>query len=178
MYKPTTFTEMWARMPEAERRRVDELTEKLEAEIKFWDSLPEPVLLPLLGNVVAYSHPDRGVWAMKYRKPALSRYEQHLADMRRFAKIAGDWELQPNMFGNELDAGNGDGLAFDWSLDAFGRHIAAPTGGGAYGIHRKPAKPEDSLVGQHPKFFRGVSAYRYGAKPNDTGCQAVGGGQL
>ena len=42
MYKPTTFTEMWARMPEAERRRVDELTEKLEAEIKFWDSLPEP----------------------------------------------------------------------------------------------------------------------------------------
>ena len=42
MYKPTTFTEMWDRMPEAERRRVDELTEKLEAEIKFWDSLPEP----------------------------------------------------------------------------------------------------------------------------------------
>lgn len=42
MYKPTTFTEMWDRMPESERRRVDELTEKLEAEIKFWDSLPEP----------------------------------------------------------------------------------------------------------------------------------------
>ena len=42
MYKPTTFTEMWDRMPEAERRRVNELTENLEAEIKFWDSLPEP----------------------------------------------------------------------------------------------------------------------------------------
>lgn len=41
MYKPTTFTEMWTRMPEAERRKVEELTEKLEAEIKFWDSLPE-----------------------------------------------------------------------------------------------------------------------------------------
>lgn len=41
MYKPTTFAEMWARMPEAERGRVEELTERLEAEIRFWDSLPE-----------------------------------------------------------------------------------------------------------------------------------------
>ena len=63
MYKPTTFTETWDRMPEAERRRVDELTEKLEAEIKFWDSLPEPERNKLLEKPkIVYDSANDTLW--------------------------------------------------------------------------------------------------------------------
>lgn len=73
MYKPTTFTEMWDRMPEAERRRVDELTEKLEAEIKFWDSLPEPERNKRLEKPkIAYDSANDTLW-LKNGRPMSRR---------------------------------------------------------------------------------------------------------
>lgn len=76
MYKPTTFTEMWTRMPEAERRRVDELTEKLEAEIKFWDSLPEPERNKRLEKPkIAYDSASDTLWLKNGRPmPRLSGF--------------------------------------------------------------------------------------------------------
>lgn len=41
MGKWTTFDEMMARMPEEERRKVEELSKILIAEEEFWNSLPE-----------------------------------------------------------------------------------------------------------------------------------------
>ena len=79
---------------------------------------------------------------MKNPKPALSRYEKHMADMKRWDKMAHDWNLQPNMFGNELDAGNGDGVTFDWSLDFLGRHIATPIGGSVMVFILNPQNPK------------------------------------
>ena len=73
MYMPTTFTEMWDRMPEAERRRVDELTEKLEGEIKFWDSLPEPERNKRLEKPkIAYDSANDTLW-LKNGRPMSRR---------------------------------------------------------------------------------------------------------
>ena len=78
---------------------------------------------------------------MKKTKPALSRYEQYLADQERRGKRQREWELQPKLIGNAFNEGNGPGLIFDWHLDAFGRHAATPYRGALLVYVHWPANP-------------------------------------